>query len=313
MIGDEHMDDEAFGEELRAAVHRLERGEGAAAEVRERAAARMHDAYAMRVANKPMPASHAHAEITTLVTDEPTHRTRLRRLTLATAAVLLVGLLALGWFVRSDDSPAPADVPPETSIPESLPVPGQLGAGTITTDVLGPQLTMTSEEPLWLLRAAPGVVELGLGPSESDPSTLTIVRPGRLSQTFGVDSIESLFESLPSSQEQPNIVGGRSALSWRLLDPGGTELCPGELCLPLFDEPPSVTIPADRVVDVFEFSIVGDETAVLIVSSAPGQFGFDYGGPFVDVIKSIEIEDTPSAADPPTVPRVDVALPEPTS
>ena len=175
MSGDEHMDENGFGGDLRAAIHRLERSEGPAADVRDRAAARMHDAYSMRIANESMPSTRARAEITTLVTDEPTHGTRSRRLTLATAAVLLAGLLAHGWFVRGDNSPAPADVPPVTSIPASLPVPGRLGAGTITTDVLGPQLTMTSEEPLWLLRAARGVVELGLGPSESDQR----VRPGR--------------------------------------------------------------------------------------------------------------------------------------
>lgn len=313
MSDDEMLDEAEFGRDVRAAVHRLERSVAPDPAVRERAAARMRDAYASAAAGESAPGTgKAGAELTTLLTDEPVRSPWSRWLGAAAAMIVGLGLAGLVWSARANETTPAVDNPPVTTIDEEPALPRPLGAGVITTDVLGSRLTMTTDEPLWLLRADRGVVVLGLGELADDTNTLTIVRPGELTPDLAADDLESLFEALPGSQEKPVVVGGRTALWWRLLDPAGTELCT-PTCRPLFVDPPSVALRSDRIVDVVEVPVTDAAGAVVIATSSTDDFTLDLGGPFAQLIATMEFEDVASLDDPPAVPRIDVEPVDPGS
>ncbi len=313
MSDDEVLDEAEFGRDVRAAVHRLERSVAPDPAVRERAAARMRDAYASGVVGESVPRTGtAGAELTTLLTDEPVGHPRSRWLAAAAAVIVGLGLTGFLWSVRTDETTPVVDEPSVTTIDEEPALPRPLGAGVITTDVLGSRLTMTTDEPLWLLRADQGVVVLGLGALADDTNTLTIVRPGELTPDFAADDLESLLEALPGSQEKPIVVGGRTALWWRLLDPAGTALCT-PTCRPLFVSPPSVALRSDRIVDVVEVPVTDAAGAVVIATSRTDDFTLDLGGPFAQLIATMEFEDVTSLDDPPAVPRIDVEPVDPGS
>lgn len=313
MSDDEMLDEEEFGQDLRAAVHRLERSLTPNPGVHTRAAARMRDAYVSGVTGDSAPRTgKTAAELATLLTDEPVGPARSRWLAAAAAVIVGIGLAGLVWSVRAGETTPVVDEPPVTTIEEIPALPRPLGAGMITTDVLGLPLTMTTDEPLWLLRADRGVVVLGLGELPGDPNTLTIVRPGELMADFAADDLESLLEGLPGSQEKPVVVGGRTALWWRLLDPAGTELCT-PTCRPLFVDPPSVALRSDRIIDIVEVPVTDSAGAVVIATSRTDDFTLDLGGPFAQLISTMEFEDVTSLVDPPAVPRIDVEPVDPGS
>lgn len=307
------LDEEEFGRDVRAAVHRLERSVVPDPAVRERAAARMRDAYASGVVGESAPGTgRAGAELTTLLTDEPIRSPWSSWLAAAAAVIVGIGLAGLVWSVRAGETTPVVDEPPVTTIDEESALPRRLGVGVITTDVLGSRLTMTTDEPIWLLRADRGVVVLGLGELADDTNTLTIVRPGELTPELAADDLETLFEALPGSQEKPVVVGGRTALWWRLLDPAGTELCT-PTCRPLFVSPPSIALRSDRIVDVLDVPVTDSAGAVVIATSRSDDFTLDLGGPFAQLIATMEFEDVPSLDDPPAVPRIDVESVDPGS
>ena len=307
-MNDDVVGDDEFGRDLRAAVHRLDRAEFSDPALRDRAAARMREAYATRLAGSESTDPRADAELTTLLTDESHEPSRARWLSAAAAVIVVLGMAALVWSVRGDD-PAPAvDEPtttPVSTIVEASDIPRLLGAGTVTTDVLGPRLDLTSEEPLWLLRAERGVVQFGLGEVAANTNTLTIVRPGALDPSLGADDLESLLDELPGSQERSEVVANRTVLSWRLLDPSGTDLC-SPTCRPLFVDPPSVALRADGIIDVTEIPLDSESSAVLISTVAMQDFGAGGGGAFTDVIRSMKIEDASPLPDAPVGPIVEI-------
>lgn len=171
--------------------------------------------------------------------------------------------------------------------------------GRFHADELGVGISFRALEPIWLVRAEPGLLVFATDADDTRAELLEIVRPG---SPVGAVQNSSLDEALRAGANADEFTGivqsttldGVASIYWRgSVDErhAAAEGCEsGKVCVPLYDSPVEFGLRSGRVIDLIERPTTGATT--LLVHSAPSYRGLEpFAGPYRSVIESIRFDD----------------------
>lgn len=275
------------------------------ADARERARATTFDAYDdMAATHGGRPKRHPFEELIGFdaVRGDNSVSAKPRRMFLAAVAAVLLIVVGSAVFASSStdqdrlidsaDGISTEDVNPDGSLVQ----PARLAVGPHRTEVFGPSVGFTLEQPLWLVREGDGVVELAVDPDDPTEARVWLVGPESFKLADGHSTIQQFMAAHPEGGPQalPSEIAGQLGLSWVLRAPTGSSCAIDELCIPLIAEPIEVGLVGSRSTHVFDVPFDDSDpdgpSLVIVVWTTADWTSSVRGEDVRDLLDSLQIE-----------------------